>query len=88
MSNALSLTLGTILVLGMLVLSVLSIVGLYYLTKFSFNAKSQKLANVNITCVNDISKSNLNYCKLAVVLLWINVGLSVLASILSLLRWK
>ena len=86
MTNNVTLTIRTIIAIGMLVISILSIIGLYYLTKFSFNANSNKTSNSYVACVNDITNSDLTYCRLTVVLLWINIGLSVLASIISFLN--
>lgn len=82
----LTLTIKTLITLGISIISILSIIGLYYLTKFSFNAKSVKNSESYVTCVNDISNNNLIYCKLTIIILWINFGINILRSIISLLK--
>ena len=69
---------GLVVGLGMIALSVVSIIGLVYLTRFAFQAKSAKLLNENVSCVDNMSKTKLNFAKVTVVVLWIQIGLAIL----------
>lgn len=63
-----------------IVISILSLVGLVYLTQMTFKAKVNNGQDVTI---QDISKTKLTFAKATVVLIWINIILGVLGSILS-----
>jgi hypothetical protein len=58
-------------------LSVLSIIGLYWLTDFSFGAES--LAGSNLYCVKRYSRTKLGFARLTVVLIWIQIAVSIVA---------
>jgi len=57
-------------------LSVLSIIGLYWLTDFSFNAKK---TSGDTYCVQKYSSTKLGFARLTVVLIWIQIAVSIAA---------
>lgn len=63
------LFLSTTLGLGLLIMQLLALAGMYYLTKFSFN---------NVSTDNkrtiELTDTQLNFTKLAVVLFWIQLA--------------
>jgi hypothetical protein len=64
-----------------LILSVVSIAGIIYLTRFAFKGN---LTNTTV-CVSDMTKEKLTMAKVAVVLLWIQIMFGVLSSIFGLM---
>jgi hypothetical protein len=64
----------------MIIISVLSILGLLWLTEFSFTAKKY---GQGVTVVK-FDTNKLIFCKITVVLLWINIGLTILAQLVAL----
>jgi hypothetical protein len=66
-----------------LLLSIASIMGLIYLTKFSFKATVKPFANGKLTCVEGLDQNKMTFAKIATVLLWIQIGFSVLGAIMS-----
>ena len=88
-----SLVVSGIISLTMIVLSVLSVIGLVYLTRFSFKAQSQTLEvdlpafglnkSSSVACVDGITESDLKFCRVTVVLLWIQIAISFLIAVLS-----
>jgi len=69
-----------IILIIILILSILSTVGLIWLTQFSFTAKKD---GESVTVVKFDSRK-LIFCKIAVVLSWINIGLIILVQIIEL----
>jgi hypothetical protein len=63
-----------VVLLAMLLLQVISLIGLYHLTQFSFNNK-----RVGDTRSIELSNNALLFTKVTVVLQWIMIGLTVLA---------
>jgi CHASE3 domain sensor protein len=63
-------TFMSIFIIGIIVLSILSILGLIYITKMNFSSK--KLTN-----------TQKNIARLTTVLLWIQIGLIIVASIVQ-----
>jgi hypothetical protein len=71
----------------------ISVAGLVYLTRFSFKATSQTLTvdlpafNLNksssVACVDSITETDLRFCKLTVVLLWVQLFLSFILALLQ-----
>jgi hypothetical protein len=66
-----------------LLLSIASIMGLIYLTRFSFKATVKPLPNGNLTCVEGLNQNKLTFAKIATVLLWIQIGFSVIGAIMA-----
>lgn len=66
--------------LVVLTLSIFSIIGLVWLTKFSFNAKVSS-GNNSKACVSDFDSTKLTFSKITVVLLWIQIALVTLSSL-------
>lgn len=67
---------GVIFALGLLALSILSLVGLFYLTRYTFSATRED----GKECVA-VTTTERNIARLTVVLSWISIGLSVLGSV-------
>jgi hypothetical protein len=88
-----SLVVRGIISLAMIVLSVFSVIGLVYLTRFSFKAQSQTLEvdlpafglnkSSSVACVDGITETDLKFCKVTVVLLWIQIVLSFILALLQ-----
>lgn len=71
-----------ILVLSMFILSILSIIGLIYLTEFSFNSEKSDKGMV----IRDFNEGKIIFCKVTVVLLWINIALVILTQVVELVN--
>ena len=88
-----SLVVRGIISLAMIVLSVFSVIGLVYLTRFSFKAQSQTLEvdlpafglnkSSSVACVDGITETDLKFCRVTVVLLWIQIVLSFILALLQ-----
>jgi len=61
-----------------LVISILLIVGLIYLTKFSFTAKPTGVKDYVVT---DFTKTEMDFCKITIVLAWIQIALTIIGAI-------
>ena len=77
----LSKSVSFVINIAVLILSVISIIGLLYLTKFAFKAKSITILNKSTTCVEDMDNTKLNFSKVTVVLLWLQIILNLVASL-------
>lgn len=66
-----------VLNISLFLLSIFCIVGLIYLTQFSFNAK----INTNVACVDDMNQTKLNFAKTAVIVTWTMIILNIVLSI-------
>jgi hypothetical protein len=66
-----------------LLLSIASIMGLIYLTRFAFKATVKPLPNGNLTCVEGLDQNKMTFAKVTTVLLWIQIGFSVLGAIMA-----
>ena len=77
----------TILMIGLIILSILNILGLVYLTRFSFQGKAMKVLNKSVTCVDDVDDKQLNIAKVTVVLLWIQLSISFLVALGNFMGW-
>lgn len=64
-----------------LTLSVLNIIGLIWLTKFSFSAEVVESGGFHVAYAKDISKNKLIFCKISVVSLWVSIALSALSTV-------
>jgi hypothetical protein len=62
-----------------LALSIISVVGLYYLTNFAFNAKPGN----EKTCVSNYSETKLNFSKVTVVVLWLQIAVVAVNAVLA-----
>ena len=62
-----------VILLAMLLLQIISLVGLFYLTQFSF--QHEKTGNNRSI---ELSNNNILFCKIAVVLQWIVFGVTAL----------
>lgn len=70
----------------MIVLSILSILGLVWLTQFSFTAKKCPADKSGKTmAVSNFDNNKLIFCKITVVLMWVNIGLVALGLLTSFL---
>lgn len=69
-------SLGIVVILGLLALFILSLIGLGFLTPLAFGKKKYE----------DLSKTQQNLMKLFVVLTWIALGLPILALAVSLIK--
>jgi hypothetical protein len=88
-----SLVVRGIISLAMIVISVFSVIGLVYLTRFSFKAQSQTLEvdlpafglnkSSSVACVDGITETDLKFCRVTVVLLWIQIVLSFILALLQ-----
>jgi len=88
-----SLVVRGIISLAMIVISVFSVIGLVYLTRFSFKAQSQTLEvdlpafglnkSSSVACVDGITETDLKFCKVTVVLLWIQIVLSFILALIQ-----
>lgn len=65
-----------VVLLAMLLLQVISLIGLYHLTQFSFNNK--RVTGTDTRTI-ELSNNALNFTKVTVVFQWIMIGLTVLA---------
>ena len=77
---------GVIIMVGFLILSIISLVGLVYLTRFSFGAKPNP-DDKKQRCVK-MTNGQQNFTKVTVILLWLNIGLSILFALFSLFSQK
>lgn len=68
-------TVKTVFMVGIIALSMLSILGLIYITKMSFSNK--------ITNRSHVTKTEQNIARLTTVLLWIQIGWIVLGAIIQ-----
>ena len=66
--------------IALIVLSIMNIAGLVFLTQFAFQGKQTDDDN-NTVEVTNFSKNKLVYSKVTIVLLWLQITLSVLASV-------
>lgn len=73
-------TIKTVFMVGIITLSVLSILGLIYITKMSFSSGKDKCGNVTNT--------EQNIARLTTVLLWIQIGWVVLGAIFQTVLFK
>lgn len=88
-----SLVVRGIISFAMIVLSIFSVIGLIYLTRFSFKAQSQTLEvdlpafglnkSSSVACVDGITETDLKFCRVTVVLLWIQIVLSFILALLQ-----
>lgn len=88
-----SLVVRGIISFAMIVLSIFSVIGLVYLTRFSFKAQSQTLEvdlpafglnkSSSVACVDGITETDLKFCRVTVVLLWIQIVLSFILALLQ-----
>jgi hypothetical protein len=83
MKEGLNLTILLIIGIGMLVLSVLSIIGLVYLTQIVFNAKIVKEGDTSTATITGLNQTKFNIAKVTVILLWVNLTLVVISTILQ-----
>lgn len=73
--------------IGMIILSICSIIGLVWLTKFAFDTERplkdfEKIGiESNYICVKDMDDTKLNFAKVTVVILWIQIALVVFTTI-------
>ena len=68
-------TVKTVFMIGIITLSMLSILGLIYITKMSFSP--------NVSTCSDVTKTEQNIARLTTVLLWIQIGWIVLGAIIQ-----
>ena len=72
-----------------IVLAVFSIIGLVYLTRFAFSSSTvaNGMAGLQgpVSCVGGIDQSKLRFAKFTVVILWIQIVLSIMVAIFSML---
>ena len=71
--------LTTILGIIYVVILITSVIGLVYLTKFTFEAKKHNDGYV----IDNFSTTELDFCKATIILDWISIGLGILIIILS-----
>lgn len=70
-----------------IILSVVSIIGLVWLSQFSFTAKKCPSDSTGKTmAVSDFDNKKLIFCKITVVLMWVNIGLVALGLLASILK--
>ena len=60
-----------------LLITIMGVIGLVWLTKFSFQAR----LDGSVACVDGITEAKLAFTKVAVTLLWIQIVFSVLTAI-------
>ncbi len=77
MTDILRSTIYIVVILGLLVLSILSVVGLVYITQFAFKSKDM---GKDQKCIK-LSSFKMKLARLTVVLLWIQIGLMVLGAL-------
>lgn len=69
---------NVIISISMLILSICSIIGLVYLTEFSFNSKKSDDDDKKY-CITNFSKTKTTFSRLTVVLLWIQIALTIVS---------
>ena len=74
-------TLGTFVVsLLLVIISILSIIGLYWLTKFSFTSKKDE-KNKDSYTVTNFTATGLTLSRMTVVLTWIQICLTIVGAL-------
>ena len=76
--------LGVVFTLGMIALAVVSLIGLVYLTKFSFS--SNRPSDSDQYCVK-MSSTERQLSQVTVVLAWIQIAIPALLAFLALVYW-
>jgi uncharacterized membrane protein len=77
MTHVISVTILLVILIAIVVLQIVSLFGMIYLTRFSFNSK--KLGNMRSV---EMSDNEMTAAKISVVLFWFTFTLTILASIL------
>jgi len=73
----------TIILVGIFVMNIIAVIGMAYLTKFSFNNENIVLGvKTNIRCI-ELTNTQLGFTKLSVVLFWLGLGLMLLGGLRS-----
>lgn len=81
MSSPAAATATLVIALGMLTIAILSLVGLGYLTNFSFNAVAS--GSDGQTRTINMTDTQVNLSRMTVVLLWIQLALAIIAGIMA-----
>jgi hypothetical protein len=56
------------------VLAIVSLIGLFYLTKFSYEAK---VNSDDVASIDDFNKNHLIFCKVTTALVWVQIIIAV-----------
>ena len=77
--------LSILFALGLVALGITSLIGLFYLTKFSFDPKSTNLPGSKSAFVVEMDKTELQLSQVTVVLAWIQISIPVILALLTLI---